>query len=125
MYLLIYVFLVMGRFVGGALCQGQVLSAFNVPPCTCREMAQMSLGFLWGEGGVLSSPSPTMSVPDIVGQGRYVNLWPIHTPTHPSHPPTQPPIHVPHPPAIPHPTPWSQKPLSYSSSYPLTHQPIH
>ena len=36
---------------------GQVLSAFNVPSCTYREMAQMSLeGLNWGEGAVLSSP---------------------------------------------------------------------
>ena len=71
-------------------------------------MAQMSLeGLNWGEGGVLSSPSPNMSVPDMIGQGRYVNPWPIH-PTHPStHPPTHPPI-----------------PPNHPSINPLTHYPF-
>ena len=39
-----------------ALCQGQVVSAFNVPSCTCREMPQMSLEGLNGGRG-LGSPS--------------------------------------------------------------------
>ena len=35
-----------------ALCQGQLVSAFNVPSCTCRQMPQMSLEGLNGERGV-------------------------------------------------------------------------
>ena len=33
-----------------ALCQGQVISAFNVLSCTCREMPQMNMEVLNGEG---------------------------------------------------------------------------
>ena len=42
-----------------ALCKGQVVSAFNVPSCTCREMPQMSMeGLNWGEGGWVPLEQP-------------------------------------------------------------------
>ena len=88
---------------------------------------------LMGGGGVLSSPLPTMSVPDIVGQGRYVNPWPIHPHTHPSHPTTHPctppTSHSPSHPLVPI-TPvlfllLSTHPSTHPLTQPLTHPPTH
>ena len=89
MYLLIYVFLVMGRFVGGLYVRGMCSLPLMYHPVHTEKWHKWAWrGWIGGEGWCWVPLDQSCQFPGMVGQGRYVNPWPIHPHTHPSHPPT-------------------------------------
>ena len=107
MYLLIYVFLVMGRFVGQLYVRGMCSLPLMYHPVHAEKWHKWAWRGWMGGGVVLSSPWPVMSVPRH-GWSREV-CEPM------AHPPRHPPIPSTHP----------YHPSTHQPTPPTTHSPTH